>query len=202
MIDLFEVRRKLFHVMGGVLIFTGVLLGYLTPGMLVMSLFAILLSSWIIFSTQQPILLALIRLFEREKNMKRFPLKGLFFFVLGCTLPLFLFPFKTALLSIIILTVGDAASALIGKYFGRTRHPFHSSKKIEGHIAGGLLAFLCATLFNDWYLAGYAWWQLLFVCMLTMFLEGVEHVGRQEWFDDNLTIPLFSGLLLLAMRYI
>lgn len=200
--DLFEIRRKLFHVLGGALILTGLLSGYLSRWMLLLCTLGIIVFSYISKRFAHPVIMFTLRLFEREKNIHKFPLKGMFFFFLGCTIPLFIFPFSTAILSIIILTVGDATSALVGKYFGRTKHPMHTTKMIEGHITGGLLAFAVALFANYLYHYGFIWWQILISSMVTMFIEGIEHLGKHEWIDDNLTIPLIAGILLQILPQI
>lgn len=200
--DLFEVRRKIFHMIGGALILIGVLSGYVTQWILVGCIVIILLSSFIIKMYPNKLFSFILMLFERQKNIEKFPLRGMFFFFLGCTVPLFVFSFPVAVLSIVILTIGDAASALVGKYFGRTKHPLHTSKMIEGHIAGGLLAFGAATAMNYAFVYGLPWWNLLITSMATMFIEGIEHIGSHEWVDDNLTIPLIAGVIMEGLRLI
>jgi len=110
------------------------------------------------------------------------------FFAVGIMLALIMFPVSVGYASIAIFTLGDSLATLFGKRFGRQVFPYNKGKKIEGSFFGFLFAWLGASLFVVdplKALAGAA------VGML------VETLPTPV--NDNLTIPLISGLTLLII---
>jgi dolichol kinase/phosphoserine phosphatase len=105
----------------------------------------------------------------------------------GIILALGLFPDMIGYAIIGILTLGDSASAFIGRKFGRTLLPFNKNKTLEGSIAGFLAAFLGATLFLNPV-------HSLIASLIGMAIEAVPSP-----INDNITIPLSSGLILLLL---
>jgi len=106
------------------------------------------------------------------------------YLAVGIILALLLFPPKIADASIVIVAVGDPVAAYVGGKIGR-RH-IRSNKTVEGSIAGLVASFLLAAIivYPLVALAGAAGAMLM------------ELVDRP---DDNLTMPIAAGALMLLM---
>ena len=109
------------------------------------------------------------------------------FFALGIALPLLIFPNPASYVSIAVLTLGDGSASIFGKKFGRTVIPFNKSKKFEGSILGFFTAFLGTMFFVD-PLRG------LIAATVGMIVEFLPLPV-----NDNLSIPLLSGLAVIIM---
>lgn len=88
-----------------------------------------------------------------------------------------------------ILTYADAAGALVGKRFGRTRYEaVESFKSAEGSAAVFLVTWFCVTgglaLFTDWP-AWHGWLMGLGLGLFAMLVEAVSWRGL-----DNLLLPM------------
>ena len=108
-------------------------------------------------------------------------------FALGIAISLLIFPAPIRYVAITTLTLGDGCAHLFGMKFGRTPLPFNKGKNLEGTIAGFLFAFLGAMIFVDPTRA-------LVAAAVGMLVEALPLP-----LNDNLTIPLASGLTLLLI---
>ena len=106
----------------------------------------------------------------------------------------FFFPKDVALASMIILALGDSIAPLIGRY-GRIRHPFSKKKFLEGAIIGFIAGFIGAIIFVEAIPA-------LIASLVAMIIEGIDLEFRFNPLDDNIFMPLISGLVILLMRTI
>lgn len=122
--------------------------------------------------------------FEREGMISKWPGKGAFFLILGCFLTIFLFSEKIAFASILILGISDAAATIIGKPFGKFKIMY--GRTMEGTTAFFFTSFLIISILFDYSIAP-------FVATMACLAEYVPNI------DDNLTIPLLSGLTLWAL---
>ena len=106
------------------------------------------------------------------------------FFALGIMLSLVLFPEPANYASVVILTFGDGFATIFGKRFGKTVIPFNKGKRLEGSLFGFAFAFLGALIFLNPVkaLVGAALGMIIEVLPLPI--------------NDNLTIPLVTGLVL------
>jgi len=109
------------------------------------------------------------------------------FFALGIALALILFPQPISYASVSIAALGDGFAALFGKTLGRNIIPFNRGKHLEGSLLGFSIAFLGASLYVTPLKA-------LVAAALGMLVEAVPLP-----ISDNLTVPLASGLMLLAL---
>ena len=105
-------------------------------------------------------------------------------FALGIAISLLIFPAPIRYVAITVLTLGDGCAHIFGMKFGKTRLPFNKGKNLEGTIAGFMFAFLGAMIFVDPASA-------LIAAAVGMLVEGLPNP-----INDNLTIPLASGLIL------
>ena len=84
----------------------------------------------------------------------------------------------------VVLIIGDAFSAIIGKAFGKTELPYNPFKSLEGSIAGFVAASIATVFVLPIPLA-------IFAALIGMFIESIP------WdLNDNLTIPLGVGFFL------
>jgi dolichol kinase len=83
------------------------------------------------------------------------------------------------------MVLADGAAAIVGKSFGRRR--LIGKKTLEGTLALICVAFVVSVWFVGWAVA----------------LIGAVIAGLVELMpvDDNLSIPIFLGLAMAAMRY-
>jgi phosphoserine phosphatase/dolichol kinase len=105
-------------------------------------------------------------------------------FALGIAISLLIFPEPIRYVAITTLTLGDGGAHIFGMKFGKTKLPFNKGKNLEGTIFGFLLAFLGAMIFVDPVRA-------LIAAAVGMLVEGIPNP-----INDNLTMPLASGLVL------
>ncbi len=108
------------------------------------------------------------------------------YYGLGIVLSLMLFPEPIGYVSVTVLTLGDGFAAIFGEGYGRTRLPFNKTKKLEGTLTGLLFASLGSLLFVDPFRA------------LIASLAGMIAEVLPLPVNDNLAIPLASGLALMA----
>ncbi len=112
-------------------------------------------------------------------------------FVMGLLLTLLSFPKVVALCAIFTLAIADPMSAIIGIRFGKNK--IFKRKSIEGSAAFFvstfcILVFVFSTLYGN---------DLFIVCILgfivSSIMTGLELIPIRV--DDNLTIPIATGLI-------
>lgn len=108
-------------------------------------------------------------------------------FALGIAISLLIFPAPIRYVAITTLTLGDGFAHIFGMKLGRTPLPFNKGKNLEGTFFGFLFAFLGAMIFVDPTRA-------LIAAAVGMLVESLPLP-----LNDNLTMPLASGLTLLLM---
>ena len=144
-----------------------------------------------------PFIHKLLHFFEREKYLRRFPGRGIFFYLLGSFLVLVLFPFEIAIASIAILAFGDAVTNIIGRNFGNVRILFKPKKSIEGTLAGILAGFFGAMIFTTFHPIA-----LLVASSFAMLAE-IPHLKFWDFpLDDNLIIPVVAGFSLDLIYFV
>lgn len=101
------------------------------------------------------------------------------------------FPQVIAAMSLGVMLVADTAAALIGRRFGK--HKLNSSKSVEGTVAFILfgIIFSIFVLFAGGELRPLIWGGAVIGVILAAIAELYE---KQLHLDDNLTIPLLTGL--------
>ncbi|MDH5794625.1 MAG: hypothetical protein OEZ24_00815, partial [Candidatus Bathyarchaeota archaeon] len=109
------------------------------------------------------------------------------FYALGIVMSIILFPEPICYVSVTVLTLGDGFAAVLGEKFGRSPVPFNKTKNLEGTAGGFLVAFMGSLLFTNPFLA-------LVASAAGMFAEVLPLPV-----NDNLTVPLASGLALTAV---
>ena len=128
---------------------------------------------------------------EHEKN----GLIGSSYFIFGALLAVILFRKPVTIASLYILIISDAMAAIVGTGWGKTRI---FAKSLEGSIAffvSGIIVVLLALqdkpLWGESAMQGHLWWGVLAVLGATvveLFPTGL---------DDNLTVPLVAGAIMM-----
>jgi len=119
------------------------------------------------------------------RKRERSSIGGHVYFALGLFIAVFLYEKNIAIAISLIMVLADGAAAIVGKSFGRMH--LISKKTLEGTLTLICVAFVVSVWFVGWAVA----------------LVGAVIAGLVELMpvDDNLSIPIFSGLAMAAMRY-
>ncbi|MBW2976740.1 hypothetical protein KY347_04815 [Candidatus Woesearchaeota archaeon] len=187
-----ETKRKLAHLLLGVLIVALILLGFIGKTHLFILIIAGIILSFLSKKYRIPVICLFLENFERKEDLKKFPGKGVIFYLIGAFMVLFFFPIGVAIPSILILAFAEPASYLLGS-FGRIPHPLKSKRFLEGFIAGLIAGFIAAVIFVQWH-------EALAASFFAMVAEGIEiKIGAEE-VDDNIIIPLVSAVTISVVR--
>lgn len=192
MITKLEIKRQAIHITLGILIITLFyydIINYIILG--IITIIGFLLSYLTKKGHKIPVYTFLLDRLERDSEKAHLRAKGMLFYLLGSSLAMLFFSKEIALASIAILAIGDSTSRLIGPY-GYIKHPFNSKKFIEGIIVGGILATVAGYIFVPFYLA-------LSASAVSMFIESLDIEINNFKIDDNLTIPLAAGAVMLLI---
>jgi phytol kinase len=186
----FELKRKLFHFVLGVVIAGSVYVLY--PFYQKLLLIPLVIAIVVMRATPRLpidhyISKQLLYHFERERDRKHFPFKGAIFFGIGIIPPLVLLPVDLAtgrpLLACAVISVlagGDAFATLVGKFYGKYRV---GHKSVEGFIAFVVFSYMMASLFVDHKTA----FALAFIGAIIEFFNTI---------DDNLAIPIVLTVII------
>lgn len=193
-INLFEIKREVFHILVGVLIVLGVLF---VPHAEIIGFIVFIFGALISFLATQyniPFITKCLCLFERDCN-KKFPGKGVLFFFAGSLLVLQLFSRDIALASILILTFADPIAHFIGAGFGKIKSPVNKNKNIEGTFAGIVVGMIFASFFVSIL-------QAFLGSLFAMTLELIGIAMGGENIDDNFIIPLVAGTIMHLISFV
>ncbi|NOY76959.1 MAG: phosphatidate cytidylyltransferase [Calditrichaeota bacterium] len=113
---------------------------------------------------------------------------GATYWIVGALITILIYPKDIAIFAISMLIVSDALAAWVGKGVGRIR--IRSNKTLEGSLAFFLSAFLIARIMLHW--SG------------PLAAAGALAGTVLEWgvfpLNDNLTVPIGSGLFLVLLK--
>ncbi len=109
------------------------------------------------------------------------------FYALGIIISIVLFPDPICYVCVTVLTLGDGFARVFGEKFGSRRFPFNQAKNLEGTVGGFFLAFSGSLLFVNPAAA------------LVAATAGMCAEALPLPVDDNLAIPLASGLALAVV---
>ncbi len=163
------------------------LLGPLWYSIFLLSL--ILVGLWVSYRIRRggyvPIITELVELFERPEEM-RMPGQGTIHFLAGVLLAtLITRDARIVDVAIIVLSVGDGVSTIVGTRFGSTPIPYNPKKSLEGSLAGFASA---ATLTSLW--TG----DPVVSVLASLVGSAAETVPR---LNDNIVVPVSVALFLL-----
>ncbi len=178
----FEFKRKVWHLFSLLYIPIYFILdksfGY---SIALLSLTAILIFFLIVefirlrYNFKIPLLHSLLR--EKDKEQ----VASSIYIAIAAILVFAVFDFWIASVSLMMMTLGDSAAALIGMRFGKRWIPGLKNVAWEGIIAEFVVDLIIGLIFLNWIVA-------LVMALVATFVETIfTHA------DDNLMIPLFSG---------
>jgi dolichol kinase len=128
---------------------------------------------------------------SHEVKLKGITLTGATYLMFAALLSVLIFPKEIAISAVLLMTIGDAAAAVVGKSVGRIKF---FTKTLEGglafFIAGVLIILLTPKLsdnINEYYIGIAAVFLTSIIEMLPLKL------------DDNITVPIFFGLAYLTL---
>ena len=188
-----EVKRKIAHICVGLFIVITYYYNLINTKILFWGLIFFTTISFLSLKFEIPLIKQLLSNFERKQELKKFPFKGLVFFLGGCLLAIKLFPKDVALASIMILTLGDSFSFLFGFFLGKTKLKFNRLKNLEGILAGTLFAFIGSIFFVS-ITEGF------FGSLVAMIVEGAGFKIGVSDIDDNFIVPLVAGTMIYLIR--
>lgn len=129
------------------------------------------------------------------RECERNGVSGLPFYALGTSLSLFFFSEKIAVLAILFLIFSDPISSVFGVLLGKDK--ILPNKSLQGSLAGFLTCYITSLL----YLMNYGITEnTVVIFSMLVALVGVVSELLSVILDDNLTIPLVSGLGITAVN--
>ena len=141
------------------------------------------------------VVLKLMKPFMRESE--RNSLSGFPFYALGAAISLLLFDDKVAILSILFLIFADPISSFIGILYGKDK--VIPGKSVQGCVAGFLVCYILTFGYGSYFYRPGV--DLLVFSMLAGVIGATSELCS-VLVDDNLTIPVLSGLGLTIINLI
>lgn len=185
-----EIKRKIFHIIGGIILATSVYYDILKLWSVITILIIGIIISIVYKKYNLPIINYFLNNFEREHLRKKFPGKGVIYLFVALIFMIILFEKNIIIAGIMIWTFGDSMSAIVGKHYGKIRHPLNTERLIEGTIAGIICGGIAASFF--------VYWPFAFIgATISMIMESLEWKLYTKVFDDNLFVPLIGSFVIL-----
>ncbi|MGV8171951.1 MAG: diacylglycerol/polyprenol kinase family protein [Candidatus Woesearchaeota archaeon] len=194
-IDWHEVNRKLFHIIWGIIFSIIIYYDILKVWMVILALGAGIIISMLYIVYELPITHFFMKQFEREHLRKKFPGKGVIYLFVALVIMMLTFEKDIVLAGMMIWTFGDSMSALVGKHYGRIRHPLNDERLIEGTIAGIICGAIAASIFVNWQFA-------IIGSTISMAIESLDWKLYKEPFDDNLFVPLVGSFVIWLLMIV
>jgi len=116
------------------------------------------------------------------------------YYILGLGISLVLFPKPITLLCCLYLAFGDPVAAIVGKLFGKNQ--LFKGKSLEGALANFIVSFFLTFYFSISYLHQNTI-ASIFLAVGGALGSTLAELLPLPW-DDNITIPVFSGCFLYA----
>ena len=194
-----EFERQILHICFGLLIIFLLLFEALNTRILFFVLIFGILLSILSLKFKIPIIYLFLERFERKEQIKKFPGKGMIFFVLGCLLALRLFGKDIALPSIMILTLGDSISHIIGSK-GKIKHFLNDYKNLEGSVLGFFASFLGVLFLIFVFNVDITILEGFFASLIGMIAEAIDFKIGLDKVDDNIIVPLAAGTIIYLIK--
>ena len=113
-------------------------------------------------------------------------LTGATYVIIGSFIAVTIFPKEIAVLALLFAAIGDTAAALYGRKFGRIRI---WGKTLEGSIVGLIACLIIASFFP----------QIPNIVKFSGAFADIFHKLLPINIDDNLRIPIFSGIIMYGL---
>jgi dolichol kinase len=181
----FELKRQFVHAIAGIVL-ASVLFFAGQVSLVYFCIFLIVLIGIgipVVQKNPRSRLAGIVSAFERQKVT---PFTGAFFFIMGALAAALLYPASIALYAILVLCIADAVAPIAGVAAGKHKLPWNKGKSYEGSL-GFLIAAIAILLFAEAPLAAFA---------IAVIVTAVESLPK---LDDNVTIPIAAGALMLVI---
>ncbi len=196
-----HIARKLWHISTGLIGLTVYKKAQLSPDFMatVLLIFAVAAFLFELIRLKNETLNKIAQFFmkpimrESEKNS----VSGLPFYALGVSLALFFFPEKIAILAILFLIFADPIASFFGILYGRDK--ILPNKSLQGTIAAFSVCYIVTIVYGLIYVGPSM--SLLVFAIAAGFIGSVSEMCSQ-FVDDNLCIPVISGLGLYLVNFI
>ena len=175
-----SIRRNLFHFSGIVIPLSYLLINKDVALGFTMLLFCVLSVVEFLRITGR-LKLGMAGKYLKEKEVKK-P-TGSLFYVVAALVVILLFRREVAICALFVLCISDPLSSLVGRRLGR--HPL-LGKSIEGTLAFFGSSLIILALFS----VG------LSIALVAAFVATLTELCTPGFLDDNLTIPIMTGLAL------
>ena len=129
---------------------------------------------------------------NKERTRTHFQVTGSMYVLAAAIICTLLFSKPVAAIALTIMLTSDACAALFGKAFGTRK--LYKNKSLEGSVAFFVCALVVMILYNPLYPVTYAG---IIAAAAATFAEMFE--DKLE-IDDNLSIPLFIGIILTLLN--
>jgi len=130
---------------------------------------------------------------ESERNS----VSGLPFYALGVSLALFFFPERIAILAILFLIFADPIASFIGILYGRDK--ILPNKSLQGTVAAFSVCYIATIVYGLIYVGPS---MNLLIFAVAAGIIGCLSEMCSQFIDDNLCIPVVSGLGLFLVNFI
>jgi diacylglycerol kinase (CTP) len=196
-----HIIRKLWHMATGLIglaIYTKAQLTTeaMASGLLIFSACAFLVEFLRIHNEKMNHLIMLVMkpiMRESEKNS----VSGMPFYALGVSLSLFFFPEKIAVLSVLFLIFADPIASFCGILYGRDK--ILPNKSLQGTMAAFSVCYIVTIVYG--LIHSSPSMGLLIFSVFAGIIGSISELCSQ-FVDDNLCIPVISGLGLFLMNQV
>lgn len=141
--------------------------------------------------------LAMILMKPVMRESERNSVSGLPFYALGVSLALFFFPERIAILAILFLIFADPIASFFGILYGRDK--ILPNKSLQGTVAAFSVCYIATIIYGLVYIGPSM--NLLVFAIAAGIIGSVSEMCSQ-FIDDNLCIPVVSGLGLYLVNFI
>jgi dolichol kinase len=190
-----ELRRQIFHAFGALLVPLMYLIGYENMKLFMALALVVITMSSFYRQTKTGKRTFILQKFYKieswfEKQLFKYErgdefLLGSIYYVLGIYACTMLFPIEMAAAAILVLTISDSASTLIGYTYGTHRLPYNKNKSWEGSITFAITAIGIMYFFVPQ--------QAILIGVLLALTESLPRL------NDNISIPLATGILMTLL---
>ena len=133
----------------------------------------------------------IMRPYELKKQVV---LNGASWVMISACVCIMILPKLAAVTGFSVLIISDSSAAVFGRKFGK--HKWFRNKSLEGSFAFMLSGLIVTGVIG--YLISAPWQYFLSVGIATILTTLIEAVSGVLMIDDNLSIPLGMGVILLA----
>ncbi len=181
-----EILRQIIHASGIFILILGI---FLKPEALILLCIIMLIFAEIVFILDKyhhiPLFSTILDNCKRKEDER-----GFLYFFIGIIATLYIFSFNMAIANsgILILLLGDSASTIVGRRFGRHKLPFNATKSFEGSLAFLMVGFLST---------------LTILPILPAFIGALVGAITEAYspIDDNIPVPIISALAITLVIY-